>query len=369
MIPFLDLKQQYQSIKPEIMAAIEKVLDSGQFVLGDEVKQFENEFAAFSQAKHGIGMNSGTSALHLALLACGVGPGDEVITVAHTFVATVAAIRYIGAHPILVDIDPESYTLDPTKLEAAITPKTKAIMPVHLYGQPADMDPILEIAKKHNLFVIEDSAQAHGAEYKGRRCGSMGDMSGFSFYPGKNLGAYGEGGLVTTQSDELAQKLRMLRDWGQEKKYHHVMVGFNARLEGIQGAILRVKLPLLEGWTEARRAVAKRYDAELAGLKHVVLPKAYSDRRHVYHIYAVRVKDRDGFMKFMSDEGVGTAIHYPFAIHTLGGYSDMGFKVGDFPVAEQVASEVVSIPMFPEMTDEMVVAVIAAVKKYDASLS
>lgn len=368
MIPFLDLKTQYRSIRAEILDAVTATLDSGSYILGPEVKAFEESFAAYCQAKHSIGVNSGTAALQLALEAAGVKAGDEVITVAHTFVATVAAIMYLGARPVLVDIDADSYTLDPTKLEAAITERTKAIMPVHLYGQPADMDPILEIARRHRLIVVEDAAQAHGAEYKGRRCGSIGDLAGFSFYPGKVLGAYGEGGAITTSSDELARTLRMLRDWGQETKYHHQILGHNARLEALQGAILRVKMKHIDTWTEQRRSIAARYEEHLAGLGTVKIPRTYPDRRHVFHIYAVRVRDRDGFMEFLANEGVGTAIHYPFAVHTLEGYRSLGYAMGDFPVAEQVAAEVVSIPMFPEMTDEMVRDVITAVRKYDASV-
>src|SRR6201997_2139958 len=264
-VPYLDLKAQYQSIKPEIDAAIARVLDSCQFILGAEVAAFEKEFAAYSGAQHGIGLNSGTSALHLALLAAGVGPGDEVITVPFTFVASVAAVVYAGAQPVLVDIDPRSFTMDPATIQAAITPRTKAILPVHLYGQPADMDPITEVARRHGLLVIEDAAQAHGAKYKGRPVGSIGEIACFSFYPGKNLGAYGEGGAVTTSNFEYARTIRMLRDWGQDRKYHHVLRGFNYRMEAFQGAILRVKLRHLEGWTEARRAIVARYNQLLAG--------------------------------------------------------------------------------------------------------
>ncbi len=259
-VPYLDLKAQYQSIKPEIDAAIARVLDSCQFVLGAEVAGFEQEFAAYCGTAECIALNSGTSALHLALLAAGVGPGDEVITVPFTFVASVAAVTYTGARPVLVDIDPRSFTMDPSAIEAAITPRTKAILPVHLYGQSADMDPIMEIARRHGLVVIEDAAQAHGAKYKGRPVGSIGDMACFSFYPGKNLGAYGEGGAVTTSNPEYAHTVRMLRDWGQDRKYHHVLRGFNYRMEGFQGAILRVKLRHLERWTEARRAVVQQYN-------------------------------------------------------------------------------------------------------------
>ena len=265
MIPFLDLRAQYASIKSEVDAAIHGVLDTCGYILGPEVAKFEEEFAAYSGARFGIGVNTGTSALHLSLLAADIGPGDEVITVPFTFVATVAAIEYAGAKPVFVDIDPETYNMDPAAIEAAITPRTRAIIPVHLHGLMADMDPILEIARRHKLIVIEDACQAHGAEYKGKRAGSLGDLAAFSFYPGKNLGAYGEGGLVTTNNPEFAKKVRMLRDWGAEKKYHHVLKGYNYRLEGIQGAVLRVKLRHLEAWTELRRKAAANYERFLSG--------------------------------------------------------------------------------------------------------
>jgi dTDP-4-amino-4,6-dideoxygalactose transaminase len=367
MIPFLDLRTQYQAIRSEILEAVTATLDSGTFVLGPEVAAFEEAFAPYAGASHAVGVNSGTAALQLALVVAGIGPDDEVITVPHTFVATVAAIMYVGARPVLVDIDPASYTLDPSCLEAAIGPRTKAIIPVHLYGQPADMDPIMDIARRHGLMVVEDAAQAHGAEYKGRRCGGIGDLAAFSFYPGKNLGAYGEGGAITTNREDYARTLRMLRDWGQETKYEHKLLGYNARLESIQASVLRVKMRHIDRWTAARRSIAERYDAGLAGLRHVLPPAIDPDRRHVFHIYAVRVRDRQGFMTFLGGEGVGTAIHYPFAVHTLEGYRTLGYQAGEFPIAEMVASEVVSLPMFPEMTDGMVDAVIAAVRKYDAS--
>lgn len=363
-VPFLDLGTQYRGIKAEIMSAIERTLDSTQFVLGPEVRAFEDDFARFSGAAHCVGVNNGTSALQLALLAVGVKPGDEVITVPHTFVATVAAIGYVGAAPVFVDIDPESYTMDPRQIEAAITPRTRAIMPVHLYGLPADMDAIMAIAKRHGVPVIEDAAQAHGAEFRGRRCGSIGDAAGFSFYPGKNLGAYGEGGAVTTNAESVLRTVRMLRDWGQEQKYHHVMKGFNARLEGLQGAVLRVKLQYLELWTEARRAHAGAYDQGLAELDRVHLPRTYPERRHVYHIYAVRVADRDGFMRYLAKHGVHTGIHYPVPVHLLQAHSDLGYRPGAFPVAERVAAEVVSLPMFPEMTSEQVERVVEVVRSW-----
>ena len=364
MIPFLDLKKQNEDIKPEILAAIERTIDSAQFVLGDEVRQFEEEFAQYSGASHGVGVNNGTSALHLALLSAGIGPGDEVIAPAHTFVATVAAILYTGARPVLVDVDSKSYTMDPELVQHAITPRTKAIVPVHLYGQPADMDPILTLARENKLLVVEDAAQAHGAEYKGRRCGSLGDLAGFSFYPGKNLGAYGEGGMVTTNRADFATTIRMLRDWGQERKYHHVIRGFNARLEGIQGAVLRVKLRRLETWTEARRAVASQYSRLLADVPRISLPTEFPDRRHVYHLYVVRVSDREDFMRFLLARGVQTGIHYPTPVHLMPAYSDLGFNQGDFPVSEQVAAEVVSLPMYPELMSQQVLEVVDAIKKW-----
>jgi len=362
VIPFVDLKTQYLSIKDEVNAAIQGVLESCQFTLGSEVAKFEEEFAAYSGAKIGIGVNTGTSALHLALLAANIGPGDEVITVPFTFVASVAAIHYTGAKPVLIDVDPKTYTMDPNLLEAAITPRTKAIIPVHLYGQCADMDPILAIAKKHKLVVLEDACQAHGAEYKGRRAGSMGDMAAFSFYPGKNLGAYGEGGMVTTNNAEYARTIKMLRDWGAEKKYQHVLKGYNFRLEGIQGAVLRVKLKYLEKWTEQRRAAAARYDQQLAGTG-IPTPHAHAHNRHVYHIYAIRTATRAAWQEALNAAGVQSGIHYPIPVHLLPAYADLGYKAGQFPHSEKAANEVLSLPMFPEITNQQIDAVVAAVKK------
>lgn len=350
MIPFLDLKVQYHSIKGEIDQAISDVLESSQFILGSEVAAFEKEFAAYCQVEHAIGVNSGTSALHLALLAAGVGPGDEVITVPFTFVATVAAIRYTGALPVFVDIDPRSFTMDARQIERAITTRTKAILPVHLYGQCADMDPILEIARGHHLVVIEDAAQAHGAEYKGRPAGSIGDLGCFSFYPGKNLGAYGEGGMVTTNNAEYAHTIRMLRDWGAEHKYQHVLKGFNYRLEGIQGAILRVKLRHLEKWTEARRAHAALYNKLLAG-SAVQAPAEMPYARHVYHIYAIRTPQRAALQQTLQAQGIQTGIHYPAPVHLLEAHADLGYKRGEFPHSERAAVEVLSLPMYAELSD------------------
>ncbi|EIC28179.1 DegT/DnrJ/EryC1/StrS family aminotransferase [Methylomicrobium album] len=349
MIPFVDLKAQYLGIKDEVNAAIQGILETSQFTLGQEVAAFEEEFAAYCQARYGIGVNTGTSALHLALLAAGIGPGDEVITVPFTFVATVAAIHYTGARPVFVDIDPRTFTMDVRGIEAAITERTKAIIPVHLYGQPADMDPILEIAGRRGLVVIEDAAQAHGAEYKGRRVGSLGDMGCFSFYPGKNLGAYGEGGMVVTDDPDYTRTIRMLRDWGAEQKYRHVLKGYNYRLEGLQGAVLRVKLRYLEVWTEARRVDAAHYDELLAG-SGVATPEAMAYARHVYHIYAIRTPQRSAWQEALQAKGIHTGIHYPIPVHLLPAYADLGYAPGDFPHAEQAAGEVLSLPMFPELT-------------------
>lgn len=349
MIPFLDLKAQYLAIKDEIAAGIATTLDSGQYVLGDEVARFEAEFSAHSGARYGVAVNTGTSALHLALLAAGVGAGDEVITVPFTFVATVAAITYTGARPVFVDIDPRSLTLDVSQLERAITPRTKAIVPVHLYGQAADMDPILEIAQRHGVCVIEDACQAHGGEYKGRRVGGIGAFGCFSFYPGKNLGAYGEGGMVVTNDTESARTLRMLRDWGQARKYEHVLKGFNYRMDGLQGSILRVKLRHLDAWTDARRARAAVYRRLLGG-SDVVVPEEMPYARHVYHVFAVRAPQRDDLQRALQAHGVQTGIHYPVPVHLQPAHADLGYHEGDFPHAERAANEVLSLPMYPELS-------------------
>lgn len=348
-VPFLDLQAQYRAIKSEIQPAIQRVLNNCSYVLGTDVAAFEKEFATYQQAASGIAVNSGTSALHLALLAAGIGPGDEVITVPFTFVATTAAIVYTGAKPVFVDVEPRCLTMDVDRIEAAISPKTRCILPVHIHGQAADMDPIMEIARKHSLTVIEDSCQAHGAEYKGRRVGSIGDMGCFSFYPGKNLGAYGEGGIVLTSNPVYEKTIRLMRDWGAENKYNHVLKGYNYRMEGIQGAVLGVKLRHLERWTEARRSHAGRYNRLLAGLD-IELPEEVYSNRHVYHIYAIRVMHRDRFQQSMTARGVHTGIHYPIPVHLQPAYADLGYRAGDFPRSEAAAREVLSLPMFPELT-------------------
>ncbi|MDZ8188218.1 MAG: DegT/DnrJ/EryC1/StrS family aminotransferase [Nostoc sp. ChiSLP02] len=358
MIPFVDLKAQYLSIKDEIDTAVLKVLASTQFILGNEVKALEQEFADYCSADYGVAVNTGTSALHLALIAAGIGAGDEVITVPFTFVATTAAICYTQATPVFVDIDPVSYTIDVSQIEKAITERTKAILPVHLYGQPADMEPILDIARRHGLAVIEDAAQAHGAEYKGQRVGSIGDIGCFSFYPGKNLGAYGEGGMAVTNNPEYARTMGMLRDWGQERRYHHVLQGYNYRMDGIQGAILRVKLRYLEAWTEARRTHAGHYDQLLSG---VSTPTVMPYSRHVYHVYAVRSPQRDILQQRLQGQEIQTGIHYPIPIHLQPAYAQLGYKPGDFPHSEAASREVLSLPMYAELTTELQTQVAKAV--------
>lgn len=362
MIPFVDLKAQYRALKPEIDAAVMEALDTSAFILGGKVAAFEKDFARMHGATEGIGTNSGTSALHLALLACGVGAGDEVITTPFTFVATTAAIGYCGATSVFVDITPESFTIDPAKIEAAITARTKAIIPVHLYGQPADMDPIMEIARRRKIAVIEDACQAHAARYKNRSVGSIGDLGCFSFYPGKNLGAYGEGGAVVTNDSARAKTIRMLRDWGQERKYYHDLKGFNYRMEGIQGAILGVKLKNLEAWTEARRKNATVYADALKG-SGVLAPSEMPYARHVFHVYAIRSPKRDAIHKALTDADIQSGIHYPIPIHLQKAYADLGRKAGAFPYAEKAAAEVLSLPMFPELTADQIAQVAAVVKQ------
>ncbi len=368
MIPFLDLKAQYQSIKDEVDRAVLGVLESAAFVLGPEVAKFEEAFARYHSASHAVATSTGTSALHLSLLAAGIGPGDEVITVPFTFVATVAAIRYTGATPVFVDIHPASMTMDPAAVEAAITPRTKAIVPVHLYGQPADMDPICEIAARHGLAVIEDACQAHGAEYMGRRVGSIGDAAAFSFYPGKNLGAAGEGGAVTTNNAAYARAIKMMRDWGQEERYHHVTQGFNYRMEGIQGAILAVKLRYLEQWTAARRERAAAYGRLLAG-SGIIAPREMPYAKHVYHVYAVRSADRLTLQKSLQARGVQTGLHYPIPVHLQPAHRDLGYRAGQFPHSENAAREVLSLPLYPELPMEQLEEVADAVREAQQVLS
>ncbi len=362
VVPFLDLRAQYGPIKAEIQQTVHKVLDDCAFILGEEVAAFEKEFATYCDSRYGVAVNSGTSALHLALLAAGVGPGDEVITVPFTFVATVAAILYTGARPVLVDVDPCSLTIDVDQLASLVTKRTKAVVPVHLHGQAADMDPIMEVAQEHGLKVIEDAAQAHGAEYKGRRVGSIGDLGCFSFYPGKNLGAYGEGGMVVTNNLEYTRLIQLLRDWGQDRKYSHILKGYNYRLEGLQGAILRVKLRHLEEWTEMRRAHATRY-TQLLKKTEVQTPVELDSRRHVYHVYSIRTPQRDIVQAQLHARGIQTGIHYPVPVHLQPAYSDLGYEKGAFPHSERAAKEVLSLPMYAELTHEQQDLVVDAVRQ------
>jgi dTDP-4-amino-4,6-dideoxygalactose transaminase len=349
-IPFLDLKSAHSPLMGEFMEAIEKVIASSAFAGGPFVAEFEADWAAYCDSRHAIGVGNGTDALWLTLLALGVGPGDEVITVPNSFMATAEAITYCGARPVFVDVDASTYTMDPALLKEAITPRTKAIIPVHLFGQPADMDPILEIARGRGLPVVEDACQAHGATYKGRKAGSLGDAGCFSFYPGKNLGAFGEAGAVVTNSAALDEKIRVLRDHGQSRKYHHTMVGWNCRMDGIQAAVLRIKLQKLDRGNSLRRSHAERYGKAFAGADDIGTPSEAAYASHVFHIYPVRVRERDEVLRRLAAEGVGCGVHYPIPIHLQEAYRTLGIAKGTFPVAEQAASEFLSLPMFPALT-------------------
>jgi dTDP-4-amino-4,6-dideoxygalactose transaminase len=361
-VPFLDLKAHHDPMREQLEAAISAVIDVNAYAGGPFVAKFEEEFAAYCGSRYSVGVGNGTDALWLSLLALGVGPGDEVITVPSTFMATAEAITYCGARPVFVDIDAQTYTMDPALLEAAITSKTKAIIPVHLFGLVADMDPILAIAAKHNIPVVEDACQAHGATYKGRKAGTIGVTGCFSYYPGKNLGALGEAGGITTNDDQIKTKMQVLRDHGQAKKYHHTMVGWNARMDGIQGAVLSVKLKVLESSNARRRAHAKHYNDLLANIEEIVLPIEPAQRQHVYHVYAVRVQDRDRVLKAMGDRGIACGIHYPVPVHLQEAYRFLGLGEGSFPVAERCAAEFLSLPMFPELTSAQVEAVATELK-------
>jgi dTDP-4-amino-4,6-dideoxygalactose transaminase len=352
-VPFVDLKALHEPISADLSNAIDRVMRHTAFIQGAEVKAFEDAFARYVGVRQCVAVNSGTAALHLALLALGIGPGDEVITVAHTFIATSEAISAVGARPVFVDVDPVSYTMDPSLVEAAITSRTKAILPVHLYGNLAEMDSLLAIANRHNLPLVEDACQAHGAQYKGRMAGSMGVAGCFSFYPGKNLGACGEGGAMVTNDEALAEKVRMFRDHGSLKKYEHVFPGYNFRMEGIQGAVLAVKLPHLDGWNDRRRALAERYNEGLAG-QGMVLPKEQAQARHVYHLYVIQAEDRDALREHLAQRGIETGLHYPVPLHQQEAYASLGYRAGDFPVTEKAAQHIVSLPMYPDMPLEAV---------------
>jgi len=360
-VPFVDLKAQYRTIRGEVETAIHDVIESSGFVLGPAVERFEAEFADYLGVDFVIGINSGTMALQLALLALGVGPGDEVIVPAHTFVATAAAVSHVGARPVLVDVLARSGNLDPSLLDGAITPRTRAILPVHLYGQPADLDPILEFAEPRGIAVIEDACQAHGALYRGLPVGTFGIASCFSFYPGKNLGAYGEAGAVATDDPAIAARIRRLRNHGERERYRHVEIGFNARMEGIQGAVLSVKLRHLDEWNDARRARAANYDAALSDLD-LELPGVEPDRNHVYHLYVVRTEDRDGLRRHLADQGIQTGLHYPVPIHLQEAYRGLGYHEGAFPVAERWADRCLSLPMYAELTTAQLDQVVEGVR-------
>lgn len=362
-VPFVDLGAQRDSIQEEVHEAMAGVLQRTDFILGQSVKLFEEEFAAYCEVKHAIGVDSGTSALELALRACDIGPGDEVITAANTFIATTLAISCCGATPVLVDIDPQNYNMDINLLEAAITERTKAIMPVHLYGQPVDMDALLAVANKHNLKVIEDAAQAHGARYKGRRAGSAGHAAAFSFYPAKNLGAYGDGGIVVTNDDTIAHNVQMLRNYGQTKKYHHQLKGYNRRLDTLQAAILRVKLKYIDQWNANRRQHATRYN-ELLTHDGIITPQVMDYAEPVWHLYVVRVENRENFQNYLSEHGISTGIHYPIPIHLQPAYLDLGYPAGSFPVTESYADNIVSLPMFPELTPQAVEYVVENIHQF-----
>lgn len=362
-IPLVDLRAQFAPLKEEIFKSWEEVLNSMRLFLGPNVQAFEKEFAEYCGAGYSIGVSDGTSAIHLALRACQIGPGDEVITVSHTFIATVEAILLAGARPVFVDIDPQTYTMDPALIEAAITPQTRAIIPVHLYGQCADMDPILEIAGRHGLYVIEDACQAHGATYKGRRAGSMGTLGAFSFYFSKNLGGYGEGGMVTTNDPEMNRRVRKIRDHGSEVRYYHEELGWNGRLDELQAAALRIKLRHLESWNEQRQQNAATYAAALQGLD-VVTPLAADHNRHVYHLYVIRSAQREALRQHLNDLGIGTGIHYPVPVHLQKACEAYSAGVGSLPVTESVVGEILSLPMYAELTQEQIERVAAEIRNF-----
>jgi dTDP-4-amino-4,6-dideoxygalactose transaminase len=370
-VPFLDLKAQYQTIKEEINSAVSNVIENTAFILGKAVSNFEMEFASAHNVKFCSGVSSGTDANHLVLWALGLGKGDEVIIPANTFIATAWGATLCGAKPVFVDCEDDSYNIDPKKIEAAITPKTKAIVAVHLYGQPADMDKLHDIAKKYNVILVEDCAQAHLAEYKGKKVGGLSEASSFSFYPGKNLGAYGEGGAVTTNNEEIARKVKMIRDHGAEHKYDHEIFGHNYRMEGIQGAVLGVKMKYLNQWTEQRRRVAAKYGEFLADFDWIKLPQEKNYAKHVYHLFVIQVdkakskeSTRDDLMKYLNENNISTGLHYPIPLHLQKCFKDYGYKKGDFPATEKLAENGLSLPMYPELTDDQIQYVSDKIKKF-----
>ncbi len=362
-IQFVDLRKQYAPFKKEILSGIEKVLDGMHLFLGENVQALEKEFAQFCGAEHGIGVSDGTTALHIILRALDIGPGDEVITVSHTFIATAEAIILAGAKPVFVDIDPYTYLMDVSQIEAKITPRTKAILPVHLYGQTVDMDPLLDIASRHGLRVIEDACQAHGSEYKGRKAGTIGDAAGFSFYYSKNLGAYGEGGFISTNNSELANKMRMLRDHGSGARYHHDLIGLNARLDEIQAVVLRAKLPHLANWNDLRRSHAQMYN-DLLKDTPVKTPSVLAGANPVYHLYVISTPKRDELQAYLKEQGIFTGIHYPIPIHLQKAMGFLGYRNGDFQTTEEVTGKILSLPMYAELADDEIAYVAESIKKF-----
>jgi dTDP-4-amino-4,6-dideoxygalactose transaminase len=363
LVPLVDLAAQYRTIAPEVEQAAAKVLREADFILGHEVKRFEQEFAEFCESRYAVGVDSGTSAIELALRAYEIGAGHEVITAANSFIATSLAVSHAGATPVLIDVDPRTYTIDVAVIEQAITPRTKAIIPVHLYGHPAYMDRIREIAERHRLVVIEDACQAHGARYRGRRVGSWSHASAFSFYPGKNLGAYGDGGMVVTNDQRIAQRVEMLRNYGQQEKYHHLFRGYNRRLDTLQAAVLRVKLRYLERWNEARRRNAALYHKLLKG-SGVGLPSEAADARSAWHLYVIRVGHRDALREHLASRGISTGVHYPIPIHLQPAYQDLGHKAGDFPISESCARSILSLPMYAELVRRQIELVAEAIREF-----
>lgn len=363
-IPLVDLKRQYDSIKKEIDGKIREVLENGEFILGRNVKAFEREFARYCGVKYGVGVASGTDALTLSLKALDISKGDEVITVPNTFIATVDAISHNGAAPIFVDIELENYTMKVSDIKQKITEKTKAILPVHIYGHPVNMKPLLEIAEKNNLYVVEDACQAHGAEYTGKKIGSLGDCTCFSFYPSKNLGAYGDAGMILTNNEEIAERITALRDYGRKEKYKHNVIGYNSRLDEVQAAILRVKLKYLDRWVEERRKNAKKYNELLSEVPGVTLPIEEFYAKHAYYLYVIRVRHRDKMQRWLNSKGISTLIHYPIPIHLQNAYRHLGLRKGSFPVTEKYSKEILSLPMFPELTENEILYVCQSTKEF-----
>ena len=363
-VPFVDLSWQYECIKDELNPMLERIMSSGGFILGDSVRQFEQDFSAFSDCTHGVGVASGLDALKLALRALDIGPGDEVITVANTFIATTLAISSVGATPVLVDMEEGSFNLNPAQLDDVITPSTRAIIPVHLYGQPAEMDAINAIAEKYELSVIEDASQAHGARYKGRRVGSMSHIGAFSMYPGKNLGAFGDAGVCTTRDEELAKKLLSLRNYGSDRKYYHDVLGENSRLDAIQATVVGLKLKLLDEWNQQRRQAASNYVEGLSGVGDVITPAVGADMEHAFHLFVIRTAQRDALMAHLQGCGVGCIVHYPVPIHLQKAYEDMPWEPGQFPVTEKCADEILSLPVFPGISADQQAHVMASVRSF-----